>query len=161
MSSIVVADAGPLHYLALIGCADILGHLFDQVLVPYAVRDELLHSDAPEKVRRWLALPKSWLCFEHVQSSQPIRGLHLGEAEALQLALLKKASAVLMDDLDGRAAARKLGFVVIGTLGLLERAAEKALVDLPEAITKLRETNIFISDALFTEMLERHRKRSS
>ena len=46
MSSIVVADAGPLHYLVLIDCGEILGNLFDHVLVPFAVRDELLHPRA-------------------------------------------------------------------------------------------------------------------
>ena len=40
MSSIVVADAGPLHYLVLIDCGEILGNLFAQVLAPVAVRDE-------------------------------------------------------------------------------------------------------------------------
>jgi len=30
MSSIVIADAGPLHYLVLIDCGETLGRLFDQ-----------------------------------------------------------------------------------------------------------------------------------
>ena len=64
-----------------------------------------------------------------------------------------------MDDLDGRAAARQLGLLVIGTIGLLERAAEKELIELPKAIAKLRQTNIFISDSLFNDALERERQR--
>ena len=48
-ANIVVADAGPLHYLVLIDCAEILGSLFDHVLVPFAVRDELIHPGASEK----------------------------------------------------------------------------------------------------------------
>lgn len=48
MSSIV-ADAGPLHYLVLIDCGEILRDLFDLVLVPFAVRDELMHPRAPDK----------------------------------------------------------------------------------------------------------------
>jgi hypothetical protein len=51
MSSIVVADAGPLHYLVLIDCGDVLGKLFDRVLVPFEVRDELLHRRAPQIVK--------------------------------------------------------------------------------------------------------------
>lgn len=54
MSSIVVGDAGPLHYLTLIDCDEILGNLFEQVLVPLAVRDELLHARAPQKVKDWI-----------------------------------------------------------------------------------------------------------
>jgi len=61
MSSIVVADAGPLHYLILIDCADILASLFDRVLIPTAVREELMHADAPPKVKSWFSNPKPWL----------------------------------------------------------------------------------------------------
>ena len=50
MSSIVVADAGPLHYLILVDCADVLADLFDRVLIPAAVRDELRHTHVPQKV---------------------------------------------------------------------------------------------------------------
>src|SRR6266436_4631754 len=53
-ANIVVADAGPLHYLVLIDCAEILPSLFDHVLVPFAVRDELIHPGAPKKVKGWI-----------------------------------------------------------------------------------------------------------
>ncbi|MDB6022900.1 MAG: hypothetical protein JWQ04_2757, partial [Pedosphaera sp.] len=50
MSKVVVADAGPLHYLILTDSAGALEQLFDQVLIPEAVRDELLCGSTPEKV---------------------------------------------------------------------------------------------------------------
>src|SRR5438309_4334610 len=112
-ANIVVADAGPLHYLVLIDCAEILAGLFDRVLVPFAVRDELTHHGAPKKVRDWILKPPPWLEITAVARAQPVRGLHKGEIEALQLALERKAAAVLMDDMDGRAAARRLGLVSI------------------------------------------------
>ncbi len=51
MTSIVVADAGPLHYLVLVGCADLLESLFDEVLIPGAVQDELLHRNTRKRSR--------------------------------------------------------------------------------------------------------------
>src|SRR5437879_1236666 len=108
-ADIVVADAGPLHYLVLIDCADILPSLFGRVLVPVAVRDELIHTGSPKKVKDWILQPRQWLEITSVVNLQPVRGLHQGEAAALQLALERKAAAVLMDDMDGRAAARRLG----------------------------------------------------
>jgi len=57
----VVADAGPLHYLVLVNCGDVLERLFDQVLIPGAVRDELLRDGTPEKVKSWILTPRSWL----------------------------------------------------------------------------------------------------
>jgi len=96
-----------------------------------------------------------------VTHPQPIGHLHRGEAEALQLALPAKAACVLMDDLDGRSEARRLGLVVVGTVGLLERAAEKGLIELPVAFSRLRGTNFFVSDELLAATLARARQRKS
>ena len=159
MSSIVVADASPLHYLILIDGADILTGLFDRVLIPGAVRDELLHFNTPQKVKDWMAAPRNWLQVERLLSPQSIVGLHRGEAEALQLALQTGAAGVLMDDMDGRAEARKLGLIVIGTVGLLERAAEKELIQLPAALAKLQKTNFFVAEELLAAALARDRQR--
>jgi predicted nucleic acid-binding protein len=54
MGSIVVADVGPLHYLILINSAEILARLFERVLIPMRDRDELLHPNAPQKVKDWM-----------------------------------------------------------------------------------------------------------
>jgi predicted nucleic acid-binding protein len=94
-----------------------------------------------------------------VTDVRPIHGLHAGEVEALNLALKIRADGVLMDDMDGRKAVRVLGLNVIGTIGLIERAAEKDLVELPLAITKLRQTNFFVSPGLLDAALQRDRLR--
>lgn len=39
-----VANAGPLIHLSWIGRLDLLPALFDEVLVPLAVQDEVLHA---------------------------------------------------------------------------------------------------------------------
>ena len=90
---------------------------------------------------------------------QPVRGLHKGETEALQLALENKAAGVLMDDMDGRTAARKLGLAPVFTIALLEHAAEKSLLELPSAIFKLQQTSFFVSKEIFDAALERDRLR--
>ena len=64
-----------------------------------------------------------------------------------------------MDDTDGRAAARQLGLVAIFTVALLERAAEKGLLDLPSSIARLRQTSFFISPDILDAALERDRQR--
>lgn len=159
MNRIVVADTGPLHYLILVDAADILPRLFEQVLIPMAVRDELLHADTPPQVKAWMIHPKTWLAIENVPPLPSGSQLHRGEAEALQLAIQTRAAAVLMDDLDGRTEARRLGIAVIGTIGLLERAAEMGWIDLPETFGKLRHTNFFVSDELLAAALARQQKR--
>lgn len=159
MSRIVVADAGPIHYLVLIECEEILGELFERVLVPFAVRDELLHPRAPQKVKDWIASPRPWLEFVSVSQAQSVRGLHKGEAESLQVALERSAAAVLMDDLDGRAAARRLGIPTFFTIAILELGAEQGLIQLPVALAKLQQTSFFISPDIVTAALERDKQR--
>ena len=54
--------------------------------------------------------------------------LDLGEAEAIALAMEVEASAVLLDEINGRETAKAAGFIVIGTLGLLVTAKQRGLV---------------------------------
>ena len=44
---IAVFDTRPLNYLILIGYIDVLPKLFDEILIPRAVADELSHHEAP------------------------------------------------------------------------------------------------------------------
>jgi predicted nucleic acid-binding protein len=64
-----------------------------------------------------------------------------------------------MDDMDGRAAARRLGIPAIFTVAILELAAEKEFLELPVAIEKLKQTSIFISPAILNAALERDKAR--
>jgi len=49
-----VSDSSPLHYLILVGKVDLLHVLFDTVVIPNSVRQELECSAAPIEVRQWL-----------------------------------------------------------------------------------------------------------
>ena len=58
---IVVADTSPLNYLVLIDKVDLLPKLFQQVVVPIAVSEELTHAAAPSAVRQWMRKSAGWL----------------------------------------------------------------------------------------------------
>jgi uncharacterized protein len=51
---IVVADTSPLNYFVQIGCEFLLLSLYERVLVPRAVLEELAHPGAPPVVADWL-----------------------------------------------------------------------------------------------------------
>lgn len=55
---IVVADTGPINYLILIGYIDVLPALFEKIMLPSVVRDELTQPNAPLPVRSWIAAPR-------------------------------------------------------------------------------------------------------
>jgi predicted nucleic acid-binding protein len=58
---LVVADTTPLRYLVVLGHADLLHRLFDQVPIPPAVAEEMQHPRAPAALRTWMASPPAWL----------------------------------------------------------------------------------------------------
>jgi predicted nucleic acid-binding protein len=58
---VVVADTGPLNYLVQIDAIELLPTLFGNIIVPAAVRDELVHRLAPVAVRGWAELHPPWL----------------------------------------------------------------------------------------------------
>jgi predicted nucleic acid-binding protein len=123
----VVCDTGPLNYLILIEAADLLLRLFSPVLIPAAVKNELLHPKAPGAVRDWVAHSPSWVSV--VPSSSyfvpQIPKLDAGECEVIALGLGRPGSLVLMDDRSGTSEAVKRGLNVVGTLALLDRAASR------------------------------------
>ncbi|MHB8522887.1 MAG: DUF3368 domain-containing protein [Limisphaerales bacterium] len=64
-----------------------------------------------------------------------------------------------MDDRAGRNAAVRCGLAVIGTIGLLERAAARGLLGLPQAVQLLRQTNARLDPELIRAALERDKAR--
>ena len=50
----VIADATPLIYLAAIGKFDLLGVLYERIVIPCAVYDEVVNEPVPDKFRRLL-----------------------------------------------------------------------------------------------------------
>ena len=127
-----VADAGPLHYLVLTETIDLLPRLFDTVSVPEIVCQELRHPHTPLSVRSWMDRRPAWLQVVPMPpaDSLPLPALDEGERSVIALARALRADLILMDDRSGVAAALAEGFEVTGTLGLLDRAARRGLIDL-------------------------------
>jgi predicted nucleic acid-binding protein len=158
---LVVADTGPLNYLVLLGEAELLPRLFEKIFVPNAVRDELANPRAPETVRRWIAEPPPWLEIHPDPARDTAAGstaLDRGERAAIALALSLKVEAILMDDSDGVAVAYSNGLTVMGTLGVLDLAARRGLIDLAEAFERLKATNFYYRQGLLDALLAKHKK---
>ena len=85
--------------------------------------------------------------------------LDYGEREAIFLAEELGADAILIDEKDGRRETVKLGFVTIGTLSVLDRAAETNLISFAEAIARLRRTQFREPKLIVEALLEKHKQR--
>lgn len=152
----VVSNTTPLNYLVLIDHQEILPVLFGHVLIPEAVWHELRSPAAPQPVKAFLETWPSWLERRIVsQVPQDLQQLDPGEQEAIALAQSVGASLVLLDEKKGRQAARDLGFVVTGTLGVLDLAARRGLVDLVDALKRLERTTFRITPRLLRHIQEK------
>jgi predicted nucleic acid-binding protein len=156
---VIVADTGPLHYLVLIDQIGLLPTLFVGVTVPASVHAELLHASAPDAVRLWAASPPAWLgiAATAITTDQLPRSLDRGEADAIALAVSLRAELILMDDRAGVAVARAQGFATAGTLGILDLAANRGIIDIREAITRLKATNFRYRPEMLDALVARHR----
>lgn len=159
---IIVADTTPIHYLVLIGEVDVLKDLFGHIIIPQSVVDELRRDRTPQPVKDWIDSQPSWL--EVRTPSRHLddlaKSLGKGEREAIALAIELPADAVLLDDKRAKSEARLRGLRVITILNILEGAAERDLLDLQNAIERLRLTNFYMPpERLLEELLEREKQR--
>ena len=68
---------------------------------------------------------------------------------------------MLLDDLEARVEAERCGLAVMGTLRVLELAAELRLLDFPAAIAQLASDLISPASQLVQDMLSRDADRKS
>jgi predicted nucleic acid-binding protein len=156
---LVVADSSPVNFLVRIGCVQVLPALFGSVAIPGQVLAELSNARTPEEVRAFVARPPAWFRVMTVSALERIPMLDPGEEAAISLAREVKADAILIDDNDGRRVATRRGIVVIGTLGVLERASERDLVRLPEVAPRLLGLGFHIDPQLMDEAIARDARR--
>ncbi|MGB9246017.1 MAG: hypothetical protein WCC03_21915 [Candidatus Acidiferrales bacterium] len=157
---IAVSNTTPLRYLIAIGQERVLANLFDKVLVPHAVHEELTDPRTPEFVRGRVLSRPAWYEVRTVSENQTIPVpvlLHRGELQAILLAEEVKPDILLIDDQAGRKIALSRNIPLSGTLGVLERADAVGLVDgFPEVLDSLAESGFFVAEPLKQRMLKRH-----
>lgn len=109
-------------------------------------------------MRDWIADPPSWIdvraAVTDCPSTESLKALDSGEAAAIALAIELHADLLLMDDREGVIAARREGFAVTGTLGVLTLAADRRLINLAEAFDRLKQTNFRYRQEILDELLE-------
>jgi predicted nucleic acid-binding protein len=150
---IIVADSSPFVVLVSVQQIDVLAAVFGEVIIPPQVQSELAATKRAEVVRAFIAAPPSWLRVVAAASVQPIEGLHAGEAAAIAVALELRADRVIIDERLGRRAATERGLRVIGTIGVLEAAAERDLVDLGDVFERIKRTDFWVSPAFLDQRL--------
>ena len=148
---IVVSDTSPITTLLQIGRVDLLERLYEDVLVPEAVREELSHAH--------LSLP-AFFKYRAVKNRQEVERLLAdidpGEAEAIVLAKEIHADLLLIDETEGRIVAAREGMRFIGLIGVLLQAKHDGYIpSLRNIIRELEtKTTFHLSEAMKTKSLQ-------
>ena len=152
----IVGDSSPLIALAIIGQLELLPKLYQRVVIPEKVWEEItVHgsglpgSDAVSQLS-WLIIQKP--------ASELIKPLSIlldpGEAEAIALAMSLPDSTVLLDDAQARRVAERFGVNRIGTLGILRRAKKAGLITAIKPYTmQLQNNGIYMRQNLIEAVL--------
>ena len=153
-----VADAGPLIFLAKLDRLNLLQSAAEAIYIPTVVLSEI-QTKADEATRKIEATAKHWLLTRSVAGVDAVELLQAdlgrGEAEVITLAREIQADRVLLDDLDARRFARRVGLVPIGTLGLLLSARLKGEpIILQAEIERLQTHGFWVSERLAAEILK-------
>jgi predicted nucleic acid-binding protein len=154
---IVIADTSPISYLIRIGKIEVPPRLYQHIVIPAAVCDELKSPRAPQAVRDWTTRHPDWLEIR-IPERQPdaelmSADLDAGERDAILLALELGADELIIDDLDGRREAERRKLHFVGTLGVLRDAGRAGLLNLKDALARLRQTNFHVSEELLDRLL--------
>ena len=125
----IVSNAGPLIHLARISKLKLLKALFGEVVIPYAVKEEVVERGKEKgKADAFLieeGLKEGWIVtVEDIDLSEIAERAGIEEAEAIAIMhARRKGFPVLLDDLAARRFAIGLGLEVVGSVGILIKSA--------------------------------------
>lgn len=148
----IVTNTTPLIALAVgIGNLEILKSLYSRVVVPLEVAEELLGAGI-EAAGVAAFEQADWLeRLDKPRAITPYLGntLDRGEASVIQTALDLNIPLVCIDETAGRRVARLSGLTLTGSIGVLIKARQQGYpVSIPQAINRMREHGIWLSDAV-------------
>ena len=156
---IVVSNTSPIFYLSTIGQLDLLRQLYNEIVIPTTVYDEITHignTDASARVVPTLSWIKTRSAADRKLVNTLKTKLDPGEAEAIALAAELNANRLLMDERLGRTAAMQAGLQVTGVLGILVAAKRNNLIQeiKPLLDALIRQVGFWVDRQLYAEVLQ-------
>ena len=156
---IAVSNTTPILSLYKIGKLCLLKDLFNEVIVPLAVRNEI--SLPGGKPGHNIFDTVDYIKIKQVQNgfaTSLLRSqLDYGEAEAIVLALELGVDVLILDEKKARKVAQANSQRIIGTIGILQMAKDKGIIsDMKSHMDELIANGIWIDKALYQMVLARN-----
>lgn len=151
----VVSNTTPLISLLKLGRLDVLMELYQEILIPTAVFEEIEAGKNKSFYRNlsnidWVKIIK----IENEDARRYFLDLDKGEAEAIILATEIGADLIIMDEKLGRFHAKHADLKVTGTVGVLIKAKREGIInELKPLLFELRAKDVWISEKFIDEIL--------
>lgn len=162
-----ISNAGPLIVLGKLNRLELLAELYETVAIPQAVYDEVVtqglrRGATDATVVRLFWNQKQWPVLECDSKTRQQYQAHVhldqGEHDVLALAASVHAKLVLLDDEAARHEARRLGFTVRGSVGVVAQSYQHGILNLSQAELLLQEiatrSDIWISERLCQQVIQ-------
>jgi hypothetical protein len=128
MSKTVISNATPIISLCSVHHEHILKELFNHIVIPEAVENELRVLERPGSDFS----DNSWVEVEAVKNEDLVhllmKDLDRGESETIALAKQKKADIVIIDEIAGYQIAKHFDLPVVRTLSVMKTAKERGII---------------------------------
>lgn len=154
--TVPVSNTSPLTNLAAIGRFDLLRALYGELLIAEAVWAEL-NAEGRAWPGRAEVAGAAWIARRAAQNRPLVTALRErldpGEAETIALAVECQPPFVLMDEREGRHAARRFGLKTVGVVGVLIEAKARGLItEVGPPLERLRqEAGFYLSDRVIRD----------
>jgi predicted nucleic acid-binding protein len=155
---IVVSNTSPIINMAAVGRLDLLQQLYEKVVIPQAVYNEITVVGAGQPGAMEVQTV-DWIEAKEVTNRILVTALQAelyeGEAEAIALAIQLKAHLLLLDERRGRAVASRLGLRFIGLLGVLVEAKQKGYISRVKPLLDdlMAKASFWVSHQLYARVL--------
>ncbi len=153
----VVVNSTPLIVLCGIGRLDILQKLYQEIMIPTAVYQEVTAIE--DSACAQIKVSEKWIHVHQIENYTEKKmykaKLHEGEVEVMILAQEKKADLLILDDNAAKKTAKYLGLTVTGTLGVLLKAKRQGIIDkIFPLLSELKKNGFYIDSTLENMVLE-------
>ncbi|MDD1416155.1 DUF3368 domain-containing protein [Dolichospermum sp. ST_con] len=158
---IVVSDTSPLSNLAIVGYLSLLQQIYNRVIIPQGVAEELINASDEENLIAGV-LSLDWIevipakNLELISILRNNHNLDRGEAEAIALVIELEADELLIDERLGRREATRLGLPITGILGILLVAKQRKLIPTVQPVIDalIIQASFRVSSQLYAQVLK-------
>ena len=139
---LIVSDTTPIISLIKVNRLDLLKTMFQEVIIPQAVYNELVcnlrFADEADIVKNCDFLKVASIQdTDNIALLRETEKLDAGESEAIILSQEQVADILLMDEHRGRQVAKRMGINIVGTIGILLQAYDEKLLSRAEILDRL------------------------